>query len=83
MLSLSARNRIDKSTWPHVALGRVNTTKEIIRVRKWIRENGIGEHELKLIKETVGTRRRTIATFIRFRNSEDALVFTLAWNDYL
>jgi hypothetical protein len=82
MFPLSTRNRLEKATWPHLSLGRIHTGRDIKRLREWIRENISGEHEIKFIKETVGKRKLIIATFLRFKNIDDATMASLAWDEY-
>jgi hypothetical protein len=78
-LTTSARERIDRATWHAFALAEMTTPAEISRVKKWMRENMAGNYYVKAIKETVGTRCRTIATFVRVKEDDDAVIFKLQW----
>ena len=70
------------ATWPCMGLGKITKPKDIKSVRQWLEENTEDDYVVRLIKETRGKRRVTIATFIRFRSQADATLFKLTWHDY-
>ena len=53
-----------------------------MRVRKWMKENCAGQYYVTVIKESDGGRRRVIATFVRIKDDDDALLFKLNWAGY-
>jgi hypothetical protein len=78
-LTSSAKLRSERANWHAFALAKMTTPQEVARVKSWIRENLAGETYVVAVKETVGNRRFTIATFVRVKEDDDALIFKLAW----
>lgn len=65
-----------------MGLGKITKAADVRKVRQWLAVNASDEYIVRTIKETRGKRRVTIATFVRLRSEEDALMFKLAWLDY-
>lgn len=81
-LSNTTINRLDRSTWHAFGLGKMTAPKEVSIVKKWLKECCSGEYYVTAIKETIGTRRKTIATFVRIKENEDAVLFQLKWTGF-
>lgn len=79
---LSESKRDIQANWPCMGLGKITKPSDVKRVRDWLQENTEDKYVVKLIKETRGKRRVTIATFVRFRSEADALLFKMTWYDY-
>ncbi len=75
----STTARLNRANWHPFALSKIKTGKELSRVKKWLKENCAGEYYATPVKETVGSRLRTIATLVRVKEDDDALMFKLHW----
>lgn len=71
--------RADRSTWHAFGLGKMTKPKEVSAVKKWLKDNCSGDYYAVAIKETINNRKSTIATFVRVRDEEDAVLFQLQW----
>ena len=70
---------MERANWHAFALGQLTSAKDHTRIKRWCKDNLAGDHYVKALKETVGTRTRTIAIFVRVKEDDDALLFKLTW----
>ncbi len=78
----NVQQRLNRAIWPVFALSGITNPADVRRVRKWLHDNCVDEYYIRTIKETRGTRKTTIATLVRVKEDNDALLFKLTWADY-
>lgn len=73
----SLSKRMERSHWHAFGLGKLTSAQDVSGVRNWLKQNCGGEYSIRAIKDTIGNRRVTVATFVRIKDEVDAVMFRL------